>query len=117
MDNKLSENDSKVYLITTYYNFVNSTCRTKHKKDFLGLYFDDISWNNASADKINTKFAELIKDVKIFCEMEMQVNFQCLSIFLNQQKICIQMFISNIKLGLFREIFLLIFYRQINLKT
>ncbi len=65
-EGKLSENDRKVFLITTYYCEQKLPSTNKDKKNFLILYFDDTSWNDASADKINTKFTELMKDAKIF---------------------------------------------------
>ncbi len=63
---KLSENDSKVFLITTYYCEQKSPSTNKDKKNFLLLYFDDVSWNNASAGKINTTFAKLMREAKTF---------------------------------------------------
>ncbi len=65
-EGKLSKNDSKVFLITAYYSSVNSSWTAQSKRDFLGLYFRDASWNNASAGDINTTFAKLMREARTF---------------------------------------------------
>lgn len=64
--NKLTTDEGNAYLMDVYYDFSKrpQNWTTKDKKSFLGLYFDDISWNNATAGKINTKFGALMRKAK-----------------------------------------------------
>ena len=70
--NKLTADESNAYLMDAYFGWVNApqTWTTKAKRDFLGLYFDDISWNNATAGRINQKFSELMRKARKYMKTD-----------------------------------------------
>ncbi len=64
---ELSKNDSKVYLITTYYSFTKSPklWTIEAKRNYLILKYG-VEWNRKSKEEIDTKFGNDMKDAKIF---------------------------------------------------
>ena len=65
-ERKLTENESKAYLMAVYFSFTNmpQLWTIKAKKAFLGTYYKNASYNNKPAGQINTEFAKMMKKMK-----------------------------------------------------